>query len=374
MRLRRLVAQGFRNLAPFDLDTSAQFVVFHGNNAQGKTNVLGAIWMLATLKALRGRRRSELIRWGERESSISGWVTAEDVERQHRVDLTPSGRDVSVDGKRVSDLRAYFSGIRAICFTPQDGRIVSDLPAGRRQWLDRAAFTARPAHLGVVKTYRRCVQQKSAALRLERPDPAVLDALDVQLAVAGAELAHRRAEMLAELAPHVSEVYGVIAQHGAEVQLAYVSAARGDTLQERVTTLHDKLSEVRSDELRRCMCLVGPQKDNVEVLLDGRSARSFGSRGQVRSTVLALKLAEMVAARERGEVPIFLLDDVSSELDKKRTGQLVDVLRDLRAQVFATTTDPTHLESLPGDDTCIIGVDQGSLHLHDKNEVQSHDK
>jgi DNA replication and repair protein RecF len=371
VRLRRLVAHGFRNLAPFDLDTSTQFVVFHGDNAQGKTNVLGAIWMLATLKALRGRRRSELICWGERAASLSGWVTAEAVERHHRVDLTPSGREVAVDGKRISDLRDYFSGIRAICFTPQDGRIVSDVPAGRRRWLDRAAFTARPAHLGVVKTYRRCVQQKSAALRLDRPDPAVLDALDVQLAMAGAELAHRRAEMLAELAPHVSEVYGVIADHGAEVRLSYVSAARGDTLQERVTALHDKVSEARSDELRRCMCLVGPQKDNVEVALDGRSARSFGSRGQVRSTVLALKLAEMVAARERGEVPLFLLDDVSSELDKRRTGRLVDVLRNLKAQVFATTTDPTHLEPLPKVDTRFVRVDRGSLHVHDKKEAES---
>jgi DNA replication and repair protein RecF len=365
MHLRRLVARGFRNLEPVDLDTDAQFVVFHGPNAQGKTNVLGAIWLLATLKPLRGRRRSELIRWGDDGGSVSGWVRSEGLERHYRVDLTASCKTVLLDGHGVSDVQEYFTGIRAICFTPQDGRIISDEPARRRQWLDRAAFTARPAHLGIVKTFRRCLQQKSAALRSQRPDNAVLDALDIRLAMAGAEVAQRRAEMLAELAPHASEVYAVIADRGARVRLSYKTQADGDTVKERTVSLLERFSEARTKELRRGMTLVGPQKDDVTVTLDGRSARAFASRGQIRSTVLALKLAEMVAARERGEVPLFLLDDVNSELDRKRTARLVGVLGDLRAQVFATTTDPQHLDSLPQADTRFVSVDGGSLHISD---------
>ncbi len=365
MKLRRLVGRGFRNLEPFDLDTDAQFVVFHGRNAQGKTNVLGAIWLLATLKALRGSRRSELIRWGESEASVAAWVKSEGLERQYRVDLSPSGKTVQLDTKRVSEVGEYFAGIRAICFTPQDGRIVSDEPARRRRWLDRAAFTARPAHLGIVKTYRRCLQQKSAELRSQAPDSAVLDALDARLAAAGAQVAHRRSQMLAELAPHASEVYAVIADHGARVKLSYRTTAAGATIEERGACLLERLAEARSEELRRTMTLVGPQKDDVKVVLDGHSARAFASRGQVRSTVLALKLAELVAARERGEVPLFLLDDVSSELDRKRTARLVGVLRDLRAQVFATTTDPHHLESLPEADTRFVAVEGGCLHVPD---------
>ena len=360
------MASGFRNLAPLDLDTEAQFVVFHGRNAQGKTNVLGAIWLLATLKALRGRRRSELICWGQRETSVSGWVSAEGIERQHRVDLTPSSRTAWVDGKKISDLKEYFSGIRAICFTPQDGRIVSDRPEGRRQWLDRAAFTARPAHLGVVRTYRRCLQQKSAALRVTSPDSRVLDALDVRLATAGAELAHRRQAMLDELAPYTTDVYAAIADQGAEVQLRYKTTACGDTIADRTAALLERLAAVRQDELRRGIALVGPQKDDVSVQLGGHSARSFASRGQVRSTVLSLKLAEIVAARERGDVPLFLLDDVSSELDRDRTARLVSVLRDLGAQVFATTTDLQHLACLPAADSRFVSVDAGSLHLPDR--------
>ena len=366
MHLRRLVARGFRNLAPLDLDTGAQFVVLHGPNAQGKTNVLGAIWLLATLKALRGSRRSELICWGESEASVAGWVTSEGLERQYRTDLTSSGKTAILDGKKVSDLGEYFDGIRAICFKPQDGRIVSDEPAIRRQWLDRAAFTARPAHLGIVKTYRRCLQQKSAELRSQKPDSAVLDALDIRLATAGAQVAHRRCQMLAELAPHASEMYATISEQDAKVKLSYVTTAIGNTPQERAAALLAKFTEMRPDELRRSMTLAGPQKDDVKVALDGHSARSFASRGQVRSTVLALKLAEMVAARERGDVPLFLLDDVSSELDRRRTAQLVGALRDLGAQVFATTTDPSHLESLPVEDTRFVSVDRGSLQVHDK--------
>lgn len=359
MRILRLAARSFRNLEPFDLSLDAQFVVFHGRNAQGKTNALEAVYLLATLKALRGRRLKELIGWGAQQAAILGQVRCGDRQRQYRVDLQPTGRTALLDGKKANDLGEYFDGIRAIAFTPQDGRIVAGEPAHRRTWLDRAAFTATPAHLDVVRFYRRCLEQKAAALRASAPDGALLDAIDDQVARAGADLVTRRVALLAELQPHVRALHHDIAGGGADVTLRYQTAATGDSPAERTESLRRRLEEARSNELRRGITLVGPQTDDVTVKLDGRSARTFGSRGQVRSLVLALKLAELVAARERGDVPLFLLDDVSSELDRVRTRRLVGALGDLGAQVLATTTDPEHMDTLPEEETLRIPIEAG---------------
>lgn len=374
MRIRRLVAQGFRNLEPVDLNLDAPFVVFHGQNAQGKTNVLEAIHLLATLKPLKGRGRRELIQWGGNEAGVVGWVEAHGIDRQYRVKLTKSGRQAELDGKRVSDLNEYFAGIRCISFTPLDARIVSEGPLYRRQWLDRAAFTAKPAHLGVVRTVHRILSQKGAALRLDRPDLAVLDALDDQLARVGAELVSRRVEMLQALQPHVSAVHSTLSSGVGTVKLQYKTAGLGDSPADRMKSLRAKLEDARVNELRRRTVLAGPQTDDVQVVLDGRSARTYGSRGQVRSLVLSLKLAEMMAARERGLVPLFLIDDVSSELDRERTAQLVGALSDLGAQVLATTTDPDHMGVLPPHDTLRVAVNAGSLSVFSSNEVPSEDR
>src|SRR5690606_10371418 len=194
-----------------------------------------------------------------------------------------------------------------------------------------------------------------------RLDHTLLDTLDDQLARAGADLVQRRVELLRELLPHVRALHRAIAGAETPVELRYKTDAKGQGVHERATALRARLAEARPTELARRTTLVGPQTDDVAVGLAGKSARTFGSRGQVRSLVLSLKLAELVAARERGDVPLFLLDDVSSELDRQRTRHLVGVLQDLGAQVLVTTTDPEHMDTLPAGATLRVGVHEGRL-------------
>ena len=359
MRLTRLAAEGFRNLAPFELDTDARFIVFHGENAQGKTNALEALWLLATLRPLRGHRLSDLVGWDADEAAIRGQIDRRGISHLHEVELGPRGRSTRLDGDRV-ELVDYFRAIRAIAFQPSDEEIVSDSPAHRRRWLDRAAFTARPAHLELVRVHRRVLQQKQAALREGAKDD-VLDVLDHQLALAGARVAERRDEMLAELEPHARELYERISDHRGELGLIYRTVASGGDLEQRSSVLTKRLRESRAGERRRRTTLTGVQRDDVVITIDGHPTRTFGSRGQVRSVVLALKLAELRAARERGDTPLFLIDDVSSELDRSRTSRLVTLLAELGTQVFASTTSPEHLGDLPEDDTLFVSVRDGQL-------------
>src|SRR5688500_15960722 len=157
MRVVRLVAERFRNLEPLDLPIEAQFVVLHGANAQGKTNALEVVHLLATLKPLRARKVRELVRFGEKTASVGARIEHRGIERWHRVDLEPQARKVSLDGKVVHELGEYFGSIRAIAFTPSDAEIVTGEPSRRRNWLDRAVFTKNPAHLDRVRVVRRCL-------------------------------------------------------------------------------------------------------------------------------------------------------------------------------------------------------------------------
>lgn len=361
MRLTRLIGKDFRNLQPFDLSLDAPFVVFCGANAQGKTNALEAVHMLCTLKPLRGRRSAELIRFGAEKTTVSGFIRHRESTSAFRVDLGSKGRQCRLDGKRVVNIEKYFDRIRCISFQPLDGRIVAGEPKFRRQWVDRAAFTASPSHLGIAKVYRRALEQKVSALRSGMAQRPVLEAFNDQLARAGAELTERRSQLLNELRPHIRRVHDSLVDGANEVSLTLRTDAKGNNTAERYQSLMERFNKVASDEIRRSRVLCGPHTDDVKVALDGRSARTYGSRGQVRSLVLALKLAEMVAARQRGDVPLFLIDDVSSELDRERTRRLVAQLRDLGAQVLATTTDPGHMDSLPREETLMISVDSGSL-------------
>jgi len=198
-------------------------------------------------------------------------------------------------------------------------------------------------------------------LRSDVVDNALLSTLNLQLAKLGSALADRRLAILATLLPHIETMHTELTGGSDKVDFTYRSSVVGATSAEREQNLFEQLEERRGDEIRRGMTLVGPHKDDITISIDGRRVRTYGSRGQVRSIVLAMKLAEMTAARSREMIPMFLLDDLSSELDRDRTARLVRILRDLEAQVVITTTAPEHLEGLPPEDTKFFLVEHGNL-------------
>jgi len=357
--LVHLAAVGFRNLAPIDLALESPFHVFYGENGHGKTNLLEAIYFLSTLKPLRGHRTRDLIQWEAKQAQVSAGCRDNDLTRRFRVDLTDSARVCSIDGKKVQKTSEYFGGIRCIAFTPSDGRIVLDEPALRRNWIDRAAFTKHPVHLDIVRTYERIRSQKSIVLREPFPDHDLLDVLDEQLAKTGAALISRRLQIIEELIPQLHAVHTQIVGRDEPITLRYRSPIEGQSEEDIAAALNQRFTDKRSDEIRRRSVLFGPHRDDIELLLSGKPARLFGSRGQVRSIVLSLKLAELLAAQQRGQHPIFLLDDLSSELDAFRTKQLVETLEQLGTQVFITTTDPNFLRTLPEEKTRFVHVNFG---------------
>ncbi|MCB9744593.1 MAG: DNA replication/repair protein RecF [Alphaproteobacteria bacterium] len=360
MRLLELAARDFRNLEEVQVPTDAPFVVFHGENAQGKTNLLEAVYALATLKSFRARRNRELIRFGTQTAVVSGRVDDGESTRRFRFEVGDKGRSATVDGKAPEALGDYFRGIRAVLFTPEDISIVRGGPDERRRFMDRAAFTANPAFLELAREHRRLLSQKGALLREERPDRLQVSVFNEQLCLAGARLSAWRARIVGELIEPFKELHGRIAGEGSAA-LKYRSRLGEGDVEARAEAYRILLAEQLPEELRRGFNLDGPQRDDLGLQVGGRPARTYGSQGQVRSVVLALKLSELLAARARGDRPLFLLDDLSSELDRLRTGRLVALLSELSVQCLVTTTDPGAILARAGGDALLHRVSGGSI-------------
>ena len=275
-------------------------------------------------------------------------------DRDYQVTVDGKGKRIRVDGKDPRGLPNYFKGIKAVSFTPNDLRMVDGGPEGRRDFLDRAAFTLDSSYLGVAKEYRTALRQKNALLRDGKrtgcsPDKALVGVWNDRLIMAGTEVIARRVGFLERFAPTFRAVhegitgaakgYAEIRYRGPVGSVALTSGRQGIE-----DELRRKVEGAWTAEVRRGHATVGPHRDDWELRVGGEPLRSFGSQGQVRSAALAMRMAVMEMTKEAaGVCPLFLLDDVSSELDAHRNRQLMDRLADLEAQVFVTTTSLSNL-------------------------------
>ena len=343
------------------VEAPGRFIVLHGDNGQGKTNLLEAVYLLANLKSFREARIPRLVRHGAVETELRGVVSGRSGLRRVGWRFVEGRRELSLDGTNTTDLQGWFQVIRAVLFFPDQAAMVRGEPELRREHLDRATFNARPSHLENVRDYRRALAQKSALLREGRVDLMVLEAWNERLARLGARLAQARSEVLAELRGPFQEQHGRLVGLPERVDIRIRGLGAAADLDELEARIRAALEEARPDELRRGRTLVGPHRDDLEISLGGRPTRHLASQGQARSLVLALKLAELEAARLRGEAPVFLLDDLTSELDRGRMGRLIELLGELPNQVWITTTDPRWLGPLPPGETSYHEVQGGGV-------------
>ncbi len=364
MRLRSLEIQDFRNIAAASLEPSPTTTVLVGRNGQGKTNLLESIYLLATLKALRASRLAELVRFGTDRAAVSGAFEGPGGLRRVRVEVSPGARTAFLDGKPQERLDAYFEGLAAVCFSPDDLLLVKGGPEGRRRFLDRAAFNRWPAVLAEAREYVRALRARNAALRTAAPE--VEASFRVPLVHAAARLLARRHALVAELGPRLAAAFAEISgAAGPRARLAYRPACgmpdAGDE-----AALAARLAEILELRLVRDRdkgyTSAGPHMDDLVLALDGRGARAYGSQGQQRALVLALKIAEIENLRAaHGRPPLLLLDDVSSELDPEKNGYLLAYLSRLPAQAFLTTTDRRLLEAAAGPGAAFYGVENGAV-------------
>lgn len=334
MRVLALEAASFRNLERVLLEPHPRFNVLYGDNGQGKTNLLEAVYLLGTLRSFRAAKTEELVRFGEPKARVRARVTKLGVDRMLEVELAPGQKTARVDGKGAR-ASSYFGGFNVVLFAPEDLQLPRGARALRRRFLDRAIWNAHPAYLEAVQTYERVLRSRNALLREGGPED-LLEVYDQQLVQAAAPLQTRRRQMTEALRPRVIEAFEHVTG-GLPLELAYETKVD-------VAELGARLVAERGRDRARGATSSGPHTDDLALVLDGKPAAAFASQGQARALVLALKIAEIRHLTETiGDAPVLLLDDVSSELDPTRNAQLFSFLDGIACQAFITTTHPAHV-------------------------------
>lgn len=335
MRIERLRLSAFRNYESLDFAPESGLNLLVGPNAQGKSNLLEALAMLATGKSFRAHRDAELVRNGGERADISGTarIAAGEIHLRCAIVRTPAGTRKSFEvNNAVVGFARFLGRTRVVTFVPADLQLVSGAPALRRALLNGALAQLSPTYYRDLALYQKIVQQKSALLRgAVAPDRDLLLAYnDEVLRPASALIAARRA-FVEELAAATEAIYARWRGTSERLRVEYAPNPAGD--------LADALAANVESELRRRTTLVGPHRDELRLTIDGSPLAAFGSQGQQRTAVLALKVAEYDVMRARtGDAPILLLDDVLSELDAERAGGFLGALSGFE-QAFLTTTE-----------------------------------
>jgi DNA replication and repair protein RecF len=338
LRIERLTAEGVRNLQPVLLEPAERFNVFVGDNGQGKTNLLEAIYVVAALRSFRTSKLSELIAFGREGAAIGARVSKDELRRVYEVELAPGSRKVRLDGKPTRPLSRYFGAFNVVVFTPEDLALPRGSPGDRRRFLDRAVFNLRPDYLALAQDYEKVLKQRNAVLRADPVRVEMLDVYDEQLAQLGVQVAEARRIFVDKLAPLLSTAFDAIARTGR------IAGARYVTQTASADALLAQLRAGRPRDLATQSTHSGPHRDDVALELDGKDAGSFASQGQLRAIMLAWKTAELsLLGTALGDAPILLLDDVSSELDPSRNAYLFEHLAQQAGQCFITTTHESHV-------------------------------
>lgn len=315
--------------------------VITGNNGQGKTSILEAIYLLATTKSFRTAKLSEVVRHEHSIASVRGTFVESwsggSLAREQSIGLSGGRRTVRLDGEAPSSLSHYATRSPVVVFDPLQMALSTGPATGRRTLLDRVTLFTHPDVATHRTRYAKALKERQRSLgdRFPRVDEvAELDAYEALLAEHGAAITRARRLAVAGLAEHMLMAFERIAAPGMALGARY--APGGD---EDVATCAVALREARRHDARSKRTRFGPHRDDLELVIDGHPARVVASQGQHRAITLALKIAELTSiAAARALLPILLLDDVSSELDADRTAALFDHLATTESQIFLTTT------------------------------------
>ena len=370
MFLKTLSLRHFRNYQEQIVEFTAPKTILVGNNAQGKSNLLEAVELLATLRSLRTSRDKDLVKDEESLASISGSLKREFGVSELILTLRRNGRrTVNLNSENLRRQMDFLGVLNAVEFSSLDLDLVRGGPENRRRWLDTLLIQLEPVYAHILQQYQKVLRQRNAFLKNQKENlqeksvQSQLALWDTQLVITGTRVIRRRERAIQRLAPIAKLWHSNISASTEHLQIKYApNIPLSETHQGEVQQAFlDKIQQRTVAEMHQGTTLVGPHRDEVELIINDTPARQYGSQGQQRTLVLALKLAELQLIEEVvGEPPLLLLDDVLAELDPSRQNQLLDAIQD-RFQTLITTTHLGSFDSQWLNSSQILTVSGGQL-------------
>lgn len=352
MKVNALEFLNYRNLSDNKIEPSERVNVIYGNNAQGKTNLLEAVWLFSGGHSFRGAKDSELIKFGENKARLFMDFFAGKREQKAEILYTGSKKEVIINSVKKSSAAYLAQHFSAVVFSPEHLTLIKNGPSLRRKFIDGSICQQDLRYAVRLNKYNQTLQQRNALLKEIQKHKELKDTLEIWddvLIEIGAEIILKRLEFLEKLKVSAKELHKGISSGSEDLLIKYCSSSlkeeeklsKGDI----VSLLKREFKRVRREDIYLGVTNAGPHRDDLEFFINGKSARRFGSQGQQRSIVLSLKLSEARLMRDAfEEPPVVLLDDVMSELDLKRQDFL---LRNTEEnQVFITCCEPLERESI----------------------------
>lgn len=338
MRVLNTECKNFRNIELLSSGSFEEMNVICGENAQGKTNLLEGIWLFTGMKSFRGSKDCDFIRFGEDGAVLKLGFEAQGIKEEAKLEIKEH-RTAFLNGKRLKSVSELAGKFKAIVFSPDDLSIVSGGPSKRRKFSDTAIGQLYPAYIGILRNYMRAVTQRNKIIKDYRYDSSLsvmLDVFEDEIAANGEKIISFRKRYLNVLNEFLPNVYGGISCEKEVLSTEYLKSCEN---------LREDLLNSRKEDMYSGVTAVGPHRDDIEFKINGINARGFASQGQKRSIALSLKLAEAeVINKISGEYPVFLLDDVMSELDPERQNYVLNRIKGI--QSFITCCDPSNVRNL----------------------------
>lgn len=340
MRVERLSCQNFRNLSNITIYPDSEMNVICGENAQGKTNIIEALWLFTGAKSFRASKDSSFINFNSDEAKCEIEFISAGVKNDAQMKFGEK-RTAFLNEKPLSNPSKLAGSFNAIVFSPADLSLIKDGPAGRRRFLDVAIGQLYPNYIEILKSYTRAVSQRNKIIKEYKFDASLsvmLDVFEEEIASSGSKIIKYRRRYLEETVKYVPSIYSGLSGGKENIEAFYITLCDENELKA-------KLFEKRKEDMFSGVTSVGPHRDDIEFKINGTDVRLYGSQGQKRSSALSLKLAQAeIIKSNTGEYPICLLDDVMSELDPVRQNYIFNHIKGW--QSFITCCDPSSVERL----------------------------
>lgn len=413
MKINSIILENFRNYKNLELNFDDSRNIIVGENAQGKTNLIEAIYMTAFARSFRTSNSADMVKFGEQSGRVCTDITSEDIDKNINIVIRSDGKKmIKKDGKVIRKTTDLLNNIVVIIFSPDDLRIIKDSPDKRRTFMNRELSQMRPRYYEQLKRYNDALRQKNAILKgyfnikkktftradnlslndirsgmnkaVEAADSSapgeggrsiydnsrkyneeMLDVFDRQLADAGYELIRYRKEFAEMLSVEAGEIMNKISGGREDLRIEYKTACDYITGTEGREILYKQFYHNREKDIYNGYATLGPHRDDIEFYINGTDAKKFGSQGQQRTIALSLKLAEIRIARQiLDEAPVLLLDDVLSELDLDRQKFLVSEIDDVQLFITSAELNEDVIKDLRGG--TLFRVENGTITRVDK--------